>query len=123
MSQHISPKLTVLANRYAAAWNSHDVDAIMALHADDTSYQMDGSNDVQRGKAEVAATFASQLAAVPDIAFELKSLYGGAEHIVFEARITGTRVDGKRLTLNGVDLITVRDGLVAAKHSYAVPAR
>jgi steroid delta-isomerase-like uncharacterized protein len=95
MSPHISPELSVLANRYAAAWNSHDVDAIMAFHADDTSYRMNGSKDAQRGKAELRATFARQLAAVPDIAFDLTSLHGGAEHFVLEARITGTRVDGK----------------------------
>ena len=76
-----------LIEQYAAAWNSHDLDAIMALHTDDTSYRMGGSGEEQRGKAEVRAKFASQLAEFPDIRFELKSSYTGEEHIVFESRI------------------------------------
>ena len=30
------------AARYNAAWNAHDVPAIMAMHVDDTSYQRHG---------------------------------------------------------------------------------
>jgi hypothetical protein len=112
-----------LIERYAAAWNSHDLDAIMALHTDDTSYRMGGSGEEQRGKAEVRAKFARQLAEFPDIRFELKSSYAGEGHIVFEARITVTRRNGEKLKLDGIDLITLREGVVVAKHSYALPAR
>ncbi len=31
-----------LATRYNAAWNAHDVPAIMVFHAEDTSYQRHG---------------------------------------------------------------------------------
>lgn len=117
------PPQATLATRYADAWNAHDLDAIMALHADDTDYQMDGGGTVYRGKDAVRAKFASQLAAVRDLHFTLKSLHFGNDHLVFEARITGETLDGVALSLNGIDLITVRDDQVVSKHSYAVPER
>ena len=123
MSHSLSTDFTTLAKRYVAAWNSRDIGKIMAFHAEDTSYQMDGSKDVQHGRAEVEAKFASQLAAMPDISFELKSLHGSADHIVFEAVITGTLRDGTPLKLNGIDVITIREGRLVAKHSYGVPVR
>jgi ketosteroid isomerase-like protein len=111
-----------IARRYADAWNAHDVDAIMALHADDTLYHLHGEADVHRGRAAVAAKFTAQLAQVPDIRFDLKSLYGGGDHFVFEAAITYSGKDGEKARFDGIDVITIRDGLVVSKNSYMVKA-
>lgn len=115
--------VAALAGAYVQAWNDRDIAAIMALHADDTTYRQDGGPDVRRGKAAVAAQFAAQLEAFQSLGFELTSLHAGDDHFVFEARITGSRRDGAPVALNGIDLVTVRDGLIVHKHSYAVPRR
>jgi ketosteroid isomerase-like protein len=119
----VENEIATLATRYVDAWNKHDLDGIMALHAADTTYQMDGQGPVYRGKIEVRATFERQLASVSDLRFELKSLFLGRDHIVFEASIAGIRRGSEPLNLCGIDLITVRDGAIADKHSYAVAAR
>jgi hypothetical protein len=108
-----------IARRYADAWNAHDVDAIMALHSDDTFYHLHGEAEAYHGREAVTGKFTSQLGQVPDIHFELKSLHGGAGHFVFEAEITYSR-NGRQLKFDGIDLITIRDGLVVGKNSYMV---
>ena len=36
---------TELAQAYGEAWNAHDLDRIMALHADDTTYCLHGHGE------------------------------------------------------------------------------
>jgi len=87
----------------------------MALHTDDTLYHLHGEADVYRGRGAVAEKFSTQLAQVPDICFELKSLYGGGDHFVFEAVITYSGKNGEKAIFDGVDVITIRDGLVVSR--------
>jgi ketosteroid isomerase-like protein len=117
------PNYQDIARRYADAWNAHDIDAIMALHADDTLYHLHGEAEVYRGRNAVAEKFSTQLGRVPDIHFELKSLYGGNDHFVFEAVITYSGKDGEKAIFDGVDVITICDGLVVTKNSYMVKAK
>ena len=112
-----------IARRYAEAWNAHDIDAIMALHAGDTFFHLHGEADVYRGRGAVTEKFTTQLARVPDICFELKSLHGGGDHFVFEAVITYSGKNGEKAIFDGVDVITIRDGLVVSKNSYMVKAK
>jgi ketosteroid isomerase-like protein len=115
------PNYQEVARRYADAWNSHDVGAIMAMHSDDTLYHLHGEAAVHRGRKAVTDKFAMQLKQVPDIHFDLKSLYGSGDHFVFEAVITYSR-NGEKARFDGIDLITIRDGLIVSKNSYMVKA-
>ncbi len=116
------PRYRDIAARYADAWNRHDLHAIMALHAEDTRYRLYGEKQAYVGRDAVAKKFAQQLAAIPDIHFALKSLHGGAGHFVFQAGITYTGKTGETVCCDGIDLITLRDGLVVDKDSYILPA-
>jgi ketosteroid isomerase-like protein len=111
-----------LAQRYADAWNAHDLAAIMALHTDDTGYELHGRSGRATGKAEVAAQFAAELAAMPDIAFELESIHDGPDHIVFRSRVSGT-VRGRPVVHDVIDLLVTRAGLVHTKDTYLASAR
>ena len=115
------PNYQEIARRYANAWNTHDVGAIMAMHSDDTLYHLHGEAEVYRGREAVAGKFAKQLKQVPDIHFDLKSLYGSGDHFVFEAVITYSR-NGQPARFDGIDLITIYDGLVVSKNSYMIKA-
>ena len=64
-----------LAERYNAAWNAHDVAAIMAFHVDDTSYQRHGNPKVYKGKDVVAEQFGKDISGLPGIKFEPVSLH------------------------------------------------
>jgi ketosteroid isomerase-like protein len=71
------------------------------------------------GKSNVRARFRTELDSIPDIRFELLSLHGSADHVVFRSRVTGT-LDGRSVTLDAIDLLTLHDGLVRSKHTYLV---
>lgn len=112
-----------LATRYNAAWNAHDVPAIMAFHADDTSYQRHGSPKVYKGKEAVAEQFGKDISGLPGIHFESVALYGSNDHFVSESILTATKPDGTPVTMELVDVITLRGGKVVHKSSYFVASR
>jgi steroid delta-isomerase-like uncharacterized protein len=123
--------IRMLAERYGEAWNRQDLDAIMDLHTDDCVFiaQAAGSPPAE-GKEAVRDAFAGYIATMPDISFAERSLHVGEDFWVFESTMTGTveqaiEVDGESLGARGarvevpcVDVIEVRDGLVASKHTY-----
>ena len=120
-----------LAERYGEAWNSQDLDAIMALHTEDCVFQAHAADSPPaEGKEAVREAFAGYLGLLPDINFAERSLRAGDHHWVLESTMTGTvagslEVDGEELGTAGsrvevecVDVIEVRDGLIASKHTY-----
>ncbi len=111
------------ATRYNAAWNAHDVPTIMAMHVDDTSYQRHGIPKVYKGKESVAEQFAKDMSGLPGLHFEGTALYGSDDHFVSESILTATKADGEKVTMELVDVITLRDGKVVHKSSYFVPSR
>jgi steroid delta-isomerase-like uncharacterized protein len=106
-----------LALRYHQAWAEHDVDAIVALHTEDSIFHLHGVADAATGRASIRQTVAALLGLVPDLRFEAKRAYFGAEHIAFEYDMSGT-ADGSPFVCDGVDVIAVNDGLVARKDTY-----
>ena len=78
-----------LANHWAEAWNSHDIDAIMA-HYDDAveltspvAAQLLGAPDGKvAGKAAVRAYFERGLAAYPELHFDLQDVLWGLNSLV-----------------------------------------
>lgn len=113
----VTATLQGIAERYAGAWNDHDLAAIMELHTADTRYQLHGRTSPMTGKEAVSAAFAADLGAMPDIHFDLVTMHTGGDHVVFQSRITGTR-DGRAFCVDAMDLLTVRDGLVHTKDTY-----
>jgi ketosteroid isomerase-like protein len=118
-----APAYKELATRYMAAWNAHDVAAIMAMHADDTSYRRHGSPKIYRGKEAVAEQFGKDLSGLPGYRMEPVSLHGSEDHFVAESILTATTADGAPVTMELIDLITLRDGQVVSKDSYFVQSR
>lgn len=112
-----------IATRYNAAWNAHDVPAIMAFHTENTSYQRHGSPKVYKGKEAVAEQFGKDISGLPGIRFDPVALYGSDDHFVSESILTATKPDGTSVTMELVDVITLRDGKVVHKSSYFVPSR
>ena len=108
--------------RFADAWNRHDVDALMSFMTDDCVFDASAGADVcgtrSVGREAVRAAFAEVWAVFPD------AHWGGARHFVqgdrgvSEWTFTGTRTDGSRVEVHGCDLFTFRDGRIATKDSY-----
>lgn len=110
-------------DRFADAWNRHDVDGLMTFMARDCVFQASAGPDVDgtrhEGWDQVRKGFAEVFAAFPD------AHWGGARHFiagdrgVSEWTFTGTRAaDGKRVEVTGCDVFTFRDGKIVVKNSY-----
>ena len=106
-----------LAARYGAAWAKHDLDAITAMHSDDTVFHLHGVSEPATGLAAAREAFAATFARSPDLRFDKSRVYIGDGHFVSEYQMSGT-AEGKPFACEGVDVIAVSDGLIARKDTY-----
>jgi len=126
-----STAIRELAVRYGEAWNSQDLDAIMNLHTDDSVFVAHAAgSEPCEGREAVRQAFAGYLALLPDINFAERALHVGDGHWVLESAMSGTVAQpievegealgtrGRRIAVDCVDVIEVRDGLVASKQTY-----
>ncbi len=119
-----------LAATYGDAWNSQDLEAILALHTEDSTFQLFSGGEPAVGKDAVRDAFAQLLAQFPDIHFAERRLITGEGHWVLESTVTATlaaalEVEGEtiapesqKVEFDAVDVITVEDGLVKTKATY-----
>ena len=113
----MSAEVQDLAVRYGAAWAAHDLDAITALHTEDTVFHLHGDAEPAVGLAAAREAFARAMAQWPDIRFERKRVHVGSAHFVSEYQMAATQA-GQQIVCDGVDVFSVRDGLVARKDTY-----
>ena len=119
-----------LIGRYNEAWNSHDLDAIMAMHAPDMVFENHTAGESARGDAvreHVGAIFETW----PDIRFETRRLYARDGVVTQEWTATATHANtmrrgelvaeptGKRIEWRGVDVIPFEDGMIKRKDVYS----
>jgi len=119
-----------LIERYNAAWNAHDLEAIVALHAPGMVFE----NHTAAERAEDAAVrahIAGIFESWPDIAFATRSLRACEALAVCEWTATAThsrplrRGDllaeptGRAIQWRGVDLFTIQAGKIARKDVYS----
>lgn len=109
-----------VVNRFNDAINRHDAAAVRALLTDDTVFENtgpvpDGTRIV--GKAEVAAFWEKWFASNPGAKFEAEEVVVAGDRVTVRWVYRKMR-DGKPWHLRGIDLLTVRDGKIAAKLAY-----
>jgi len=105
-----------------AAFNRHDLDAIMEFFTEDGVFESPRGTDPCgrrfEGKTEVRDGLAMRFSGIPDVH------YGDDDHFVTGDRgasewtLTGTTTEGERLEVRGCDLWTFRGGLVSRKDSF-----
>lgn len=70
------------------------------------------------GPSAIRSAIASAFEAFPDIRYQpIHSLFG-EEHVVVELLVSGTLRDGTKTRFHARDILTMRDGLIAARRSY-----
>jgi ketosteroid isomerase-like protein len=94
------------------------LDAIMAMHTDDTAFHLHGGGEPAVGRAAVREAFAAGMAQWPDIHFERSAVYIGDDHFVTQYRMSATTPDGRQLVCDGADVFAVENGQVARKDTY-----
>lgn len=118
-----SDDLERLLIEHTDAWNSHDIDRLINLFAEDCVFEASGGSEPcgrrVAGRAEVRAAFADVLESMPD------ATWGDGRHFVLsddygvsEWRLTGTLLDGHRIDVFGCDFLTVRDNKIVRKNSF-----
>jgi steroid delta-isomerase-like uncharacterized protein len=104
--------------RYNEAWNAHDVDAIVALHAPGIVFENHTAGERVEGDA-VGPHIARIFENWPDLTFRGRRLYARDGLVVSEWTATATDKDRRRLEWDGVDVFPFEDGLIARKDVYS----
>ena len=125
------PELEEFIDGYNAAWNAHDVDAILELHTDDSVFENHTTGDVNVGKEAIGTAIRGIFTVFPDLEFETRRRYVRDDLVVQEWTARGTHLGkmsrsgidveptGKRVDYRGMDVIPIEDGLVARKDVYS----
>jgi steroid delta-isomerase-like uncharacterized protein len=125
------PELQEFIDRYNAAWNDHDVEAIVSMHTDDSVFENHVTGDVNVGSEQIVRAISGIFAVFPDLAFEARRAYIREDLVVQEWTATGTHEGtmtragieiaptGRKVEYKGMDVIPIRDGLVARKDVYS----
>ena len=122
--------LTAAIEAYNAAWNAHDVDAAMAMHAPDMVFHNHTAGESAQGE-EVRAHVQRIFDAWPDMAFATRRLYVREGLVVQEWTATATHANtlrrgeleapptGRTISWDGLDVIPFEDGLIKRKDVYS----
>jgi steroid delta-isomerase-like uncharacterized protein len=122
--------LQPLIDRYNEAWNAHDLDTIMSLHAPDMVFENHTAGESAQG-ADVRAHIARIFETFPDIRFTTRRLYVREDLVAQEWTASATHTNtmrrgeitveptGKRIEWRGVDVIPWEDGLIKRKDVYS----
>ncbi len=103
------------------AFNRHDVPAMMALLSDDcvfenTSPAPDGT--VYKGKAAVTQFWQDFFRASPQARIQVEEIFGLGWRCVLRWRYDWVDAAGEPGHVRGVDIFTVKDGVISEKLSY-----
>jgi steroid delta-isomerase-like uncharacterized protein len=116
--------------RYNAAWNAHDLDAIMEMHAPDMVFENHTAGESAQGE-EVRGHIGSIFESWPDIRFEGRRTYIRDGLVVQEWTATATHTrpmrrgdivaepTGRRVEWKGLDVIPFEDGRIKRKTVYS----
>ena len=120
-------KAEAVARRYFDAINARNLDAAVEMWAPGGRENVRGQVDVTAPEG-VRAFIGDLLGAVPDVRFELLSTTTQEDRCAVLWRLTGTFAGpgslggiaptGHPLTMEGIDLLTVRDGLIQANDAF-----
>lgn len=107
---------------FAAAWNRHDIEALMSFMTDDCIFetvagpQACGTRHV--GREAVRKAFCAAWENFPDAQWLDGNHWVAGDRGVSESLFTGTAADGSRVEANMVDLFVFRDGKIHIKNAF-----
>jgi limonene-1,2-epoxide hydrolase len=112
-----------LFERRRDAWLREDVDAYLALWAEDMSFQSPVHEVPLRGRAAFGELVRRSFAFSRPVAFEFAHLAVHGAQVLAEWQITVERRDGgRRIAWWGMSVAELRDGLIHSWREYWNPA-
>jgi glyoxylase-like metal-dependent hydrolase (beta-lactamase superfamily II)/predicted ester cyclase len=117
-----------VARAYFDALNAHDLDGAVAMWAEGGRENVRGQVDVEAPEG-VRAFIGQMMDALPDLHFEIVSTTTEEDRCALQWRLTGTFAGpggfsgvaptGHPIALEGLDLLTVREGLVQSNEAFS----
>ena len=111
-----------LLDQFAAAWNRHDVDGLMACMAPECAFETAAGKDANGtrhvGRDAVRRAYAAVFDTYADAQWNHPTHFIAGNRAVSEWTFTGTTKDGTRVEVNGCDVFTLQGGKIALKNSY-----
>lgn len=127
----ITPELRSFIDRYAAAWNGCDTDAMAGLLTDDIEWTDPAMPEPARGIPAVHEFMRMSFQAFPDLRFsepEPPAIAVNGELVLWVWHMEGTNQGeisppgfaptGRAIALDGVDRWTMRDGRIARYRAF-----
>ena len=108
-------------NKFNAAFNQHDVQAVMNLMTKDCVFENTyPSPDGERfeGQDAVRRYWEEFFGSSPSSVFQSEEMIALGDRCVVRWRYDWTNTDGESGHIRGVDILRVRDGKVAEKFAY-----
>ena len=116
------PVTTATLKSLLAAFNAHDLDAIMGYFAEDCVLLMPRGPEPEGrrlvGKSAVREGLAGRFAGLPDVHYGDDQHWVAGNLGVSTWLLTGTTKAGEQVRVRGVDLLEFRHGKVTKKDSY-----
>lgn len=107
---------------FLAAFNRHDLEAIMSYFAEDCVFYMPRGasprGDRYTGKAEVRAGLAKRFEGIPNVHYGEDKHWVCSDLGVSEWTLTGTSTTGQSIEVRGVDLLEFAAGKIIRKDSF-----
>ena len=112
--------LEAISERYFAAWEARDPDAIVALHTEDSRFWSHVGGEAVEGTEAVRAAFAEIFERFPDFGFETYRVLYGEDFWVLDWALTFTPEGGASTArFDCLDIVNVSpEGLVARKDTF-----
>ena len=116
-----------MTDDYILAWNSHDVNKILTFFTNDCIYEDLAFGIVNHGKKELTAFVNSSFVDIPDVKFEVKSVFGASDWGGMEWVMSGTFVHssipgipatGKTFSVRGASISQLHNGKIIRNSDY-----
>ena len=105
-----------------AAFNRHDLDAIMTFFADDAVFDSPRGPEAWgrrfEGRQAVREGLGIRFADIPDVHYGSDDHFVAGDRGASEWTMSGTTTDGDPVEVRGCDLWTFRDGQIVRKTSF-----
>jgi ketosteroid isomerase-like protein len=117
-----APVTTATLEAFSAAWNAHDIDALMSFMSGDcvflTAAGPEACGTRIAGTEAVRKAFAAAWQAVPDAQWRNGVHFVSGDFGSSQWTFTGTAADGSRIETDGIDVFTFRNGKIALKNVF-----
>ena len=108
---------------FAAAWNSHDIDQLMAMSSEDCIFFASAGpapgGTMYSGEMAVRAAYQALFKAFPDGQWtNSRATAIGGNRVLVEWQFSATKSDGQPMLVDGLDILDITAGKVRVKNSY-----